>query len=345
MTMLHIDGSYGEGGGQLLRTAVALAAVTGRATTIDRIRAGRAKPGLAAQHVAAVRAVAELCGAKVEGLALRASRIVFAPGAARGGSFDIDIGTAGSAVLVVQALLPAALAARAECRIAIRGGSDVRGAPPLDYARRVFLPLVARMGVDARLEVPKRGYFPHGGGLLELRVAPSKLRALRIAERGSLREIGGLAHVARLPLSIAERMRDAALRELGAHGARARIEAASLGEGEAMGTGGAIVVWAESEATVLGAGRAAERGVPAEVLGAAVGRALADDLDAGVALDQHAADQLLVYLALAPGESEFTSRGVSSHARTAMWLIEQFLPVRFAVDVVERGARVRCARA
>jgi len=343
--MLHIDGSYGEGGGQLLRTAVALAAVTGRAITVERIRAGRAKPGLAAQHMAAVRAVAELCGARVEGLALHSGRIVFEPGAVRGGSFDIDIGTAGCAVLVVQALLPAALAAGGACRIAIRGGTDVRGAPPLDYARRVFLPLVARMGVDAQLQVPRRGYFPHGGGALELRVTPSQLRALRIAERGALREIGGLAHVARLPLTVAERMRDAALRELGAHGARASIEARSLGEAEALGIGGAIVIWAESEATVLGAGRAAERGVPAEVLGAAAGRALADDLDAGVTVDVHAADQLLVYLALAPGESEFTTRSVSSHARTAMWLIEQFLPVRFAVDVLERGARVRTVRA
>jgi RNA 3'-terminal phosphate cyclase (ATP) len=345
MTMLHIDGSHGEGGGQLLRTAVALAAVTGRATTIDNIRAGRTKPGLAAQHVAAVRAVAELCGAKVEGLALRAPRIVFAPGALRGGAFDIDVGTAGSMVLVIQALLPAALAAGAECRVAVRGGTDVRGAPPLDYARHVFLPLVARMGVDTRLEVLRRGYFPHGGGSLELRVAPSELRALRIAERGELREIGGLAHVARLPLSVAERMRDAALRELGARAARSHIGAVLLGEGEALGTGGAVMVWARSDATVLGAGRAAERGVPAEVLGAAAGRSLADDLDAGVTVDVHAADQLLVYLALAPGESDFTTRSLSSHARTAIWLIEQFLPVRFAVDAVERGVRVRTIRA
>jgi RNA 3'-phosphate cyclase len=345
MSMLHVDGSYGEGGGQLVRTAVALAAVTGRAVTLDNIRAGRAKPGLAAQHMAAVRAVAELCGAGVEGLALGARRIAFTPGAARGGAFAIDVGTAGSTVLVVQALLPAALAAGGECRIAIRGGTDVRGAPPLDYVRHVFLPLVARMGVDARIDVLRRGYFPHGGGAIELRVAASKLRALRIDECGAVREIGGLAHVARLPLSVAERMRGAALRELGARAARARIDAALLGEGEAIGSGGAVAIWAQSALTVLGAGRAAERGVPAEVLGAAAGRALADDLDAGVALDPHAADQLLVYLALAPGESAFTTRSVSSHARTAMWLIEQFLPVRFAVDALARGVRVRTMRA
>ena len=341
--MLEIDGAYGEGGGQLLRTAVALAALTGMAARISNIRAGRPKPGLAAQHLAAVRAVAELCQARVDGLELRARQIEFTPGRLRGGSFRFDIGTAGSMMLVLQALIPVAIAAGAACRVAITGGTDVRGAPPLDYVQHVLLPLLGRMGARADLEVRRRGYYPRGGGEIEISFSSAALRPQRWEHPGRLRHVSGLAHVANLPSHIAERMRDAALLQLSLARVTATVDTAILGGEQALGSGGAVVIWAETADTVLGAGLVAERGVRAETLGSAAGRDLAGDLAAGVALDMHAADQILIYLALAGGESSFTARALTGHARTAMWLIEQFLPVRFETLEIDGKVLVRVA--
>ena len=327
--MLDIDGAHGEGGGQLLRTAVALSAVTGRALRMRDIRARRKKPGLAAQHLTAVRAVGALCDARIEGLALGARELSFVPGAPRGGEFRFDVGTAGSVTLVLQALVPAMIAGGAACRVLVTGGTDVRAAPPLDYFRAVLLGLLGRMGARLRLAAHRRGYFPGGGGEVELTVEPgARLRPLAAESPGRLLELRGAAHVGNLPAHIAARMREAALQALGE---RAAIDVAVLGEDGAQGRGGAVVAWAETEASVLGAGEVAERGVPAETLGARVGAGLRADLAAGASLDVHAADQLLVYLALAGGRSVFTARTLSSHARTAIWLIEQFLPVRFSV--------------
>ncbi|MBI2959031.1 MAG: RNA 3'-phosphate cyclase [Betaproteobacteria bacterium] len=330
--MLDIDGSYGTGGGQLVRNAVALAALTGTAMRIRAIRAKRDKPGLAPQHLTAVRAVGEICGARIDGLALRSNEISFDPGPVRGGRFAFDVGTAGSVTLVLQALLPVIIAARRSFRVQVAGGTDVRAAPPLDYLREVLLPLLVRMGADVRLETRRRGYFPRGGGAVEAKAEPGVLQALKLDAPGRLLRIDGLAHIAHLPAHIAERMRASALGRLGARAVPVACNTAVL-EGEAaVGQGGALVLWAPCEHAVIGAGCVAERGLRAETLGETVAAELAADLDAGAAVDMHASDQILVYLALTSGTSSFTTRDLTEHARTSMWLIEQFLPVRFAVS-------------
>ncbi|MCU0805650.1 MAG: RNA 3'-terminal phosphate cyclase [Burkholderiales bacterium] len=336
---LEIDGSHGEGGGQLVRTAVALAAITGTRIRIANIRAKRDKPGLAAQHVAAIRAVAALCGAQVEGLAIGAESIGFAPGALAGGEFRFDVGTAGSVSLVAQALLPVMVAANAPGKVRITGGTDVRQAPPVDYLRFVLFPLLAHLGVSARIDVVRRGYYPRGGGEIDLVVAPTELRPAIFGVPSAERAVRGTAHVANLDEKIAARMRKSALERLALGGLRdASIETRVLGPLEAKGQGGAIVVWARSDATVLGAARVAERGVRAEELGEAVATELAVDLLNGAALDVHAADQILPFLALAGGGG-FTTRTFSSHANTASWLIERFLPVRYSIE--QRGSLTR----
>ena len=337
--MLEIDGSHGEGGGQLLRTAVALAAITGRAIRVRGIRARRDQPGLAPQHLAAVRAVAALAAGRTTGLELRSDTLEFHPGGIAGGSHRFDVGTAGSVTLVMQALLPVMLAGGKPCAATVVGGTDVRAAPPLDYFREVLLPLLGRMGADARLAVRRRGYYPRGGGEVALAVLPAKdIRPLDAGTAGALERIAGVAHVANLPEHIATRMRSSALDRLD-RPVRAEIAVRALGPDEATGQGGAIVAWASTEHTIVGAGRVAERGVRAETLGAAVGDELAADLGAGATLDVHAADQLLVYLALARGGS-FATRSLSSHAQTAIWLIGQFLPVHFEVSTAGSLTRV-----
>lgn len=336
--MLRIDASYGEGGGQLVRSAVALAAITGQAVRVDNVRIKRDKPGLAPQHLAAVRAVAALCSAHCEGLELRAQTFSFSPGRLRGGEFRFDVGTAGSVTLVLQALLPVLLCAPGPGRVIVSGGTDVRAAPPLDYFRRVLLELLRQMGATVGCRVLRRGYYPRGGGEVEVSVEPARWQPLQWLEPGALVSVEGVAHVANLPLSIAERMRDAAATRLADLGSPARFDAVVLGPEEAIGTGGAVVCWARRRHAVLGAARVAERGVRAEVLGEAAGAELAADLAAGVTLDIHAADQALIYLALAGGR--FSARVLSSHARTAMWLIEQFMPVRFEAVPISRGVAV-----
>jgi RNA 3'-phosphate cyclase len=328
--VIEIDGSYGEGGGQLVRTAVALSALTGRPLRLHNVRASRARPGLAPQHHAAVRAVAALCDARCEGLELRASAFTFEPRSSSvGRHLQVDVGTAGSVTLVLQALLPVLLAARGPSRVVVSGGTDVRMAPSWDYFCEVLLRLLGRMQVRVRASIARPGYYPRGGGEVALEVEPGVPAPLDLRQRPSYWRIAGEAHIANLPVTIAERMRDAARAALGREAA---IATRVLGRDEEAGTGGAITLWAESDAGLLGASRVAERGVRAETLGAAVGQELAADIASGATLDVHAADQILVYLAMAEGESSFTTRTVSSHARTAMWLIAQFLPARFAIE-------------
>jgi RNA 3'-phosphate cyclase len=336
--VIEVDGSYGEGGGQLVRTAVALSALTGSALRLAGVRAGRARPGLGPQHLAAVRAVAALCDARCEGLELRSGGFTFEPRAkAAGGELRVDVGTAGSVTLVLQALLPTLLRARQASRVVVTGGTDVRQAPTWDYFCEVLVRHLRAMGLHVRASLIRRGYYPRGGGEVAVEVEPG-VPAPPQQHRTRPWAISGEAHVARLPLSIAERMRAAAI---GALPRDARIGARVLDDAQAIGTGGAITLWAENGACVLGASRVAERGVRAETLGEAVATELGADMASGAQLDLHAADQVLVYLAMARGPSSFTARALSSHARTAMWLIEQFLPARFAVEADGALARVR----
>ncbi len=328
---LAIDGSYGEGGGQLSRCAVSLAAITCRSLYLRNIRGKRQKPGLMAQHLAALNAVAALSGGILEGAELGATEIRFRPRRISGGEDHFAVGTAGSIALVLQALLPVALHADEPVRMTITGGTDVKMAPPIDYLRLVFLPWLARMGATVTIESVRHGYYPKGGGAVSLTVQPcTSLKGVVAEVPGAVLAIRGIAHVAHLPLHIPERMVAAASMHL-AGLAPPQIEVRVMGEEEAFGTGGAMVLVAETEHGILGAATVAQRGVPAEQLGHEVGEALWADVAAKAATDIHAADQLLIYAAQARGPSSFTVRQVTRHASTVMWLIEQFLPVRFQV--------------
>ncbi len=325
--MREIDGSYGEGGGQLLRTACALSAITGKTVRLRNIRARRTPPGLAPQHLTAVKAVAALCDAQLEGLELRSCELVFHPGTLRGGEFNFDVRTAGCLTLVLQALLPVALVGDAPVRIHLTGGTDIRGAPPLDYLRFVLLPLLARMGAEVDVTLIRRGYYPRGGGQITVVVQPGRLQPLRLDASGPVAKIRGLIHAANLPGHIATRMHETALRLL-ADIAPVKLERQMLDREQAMGEGGAIVLWTSSAQTLLGAAEVAQRGVPAEHIAETAARALCEDISARATLDIHASDQVLIYAALAQGASCFLARTLSSHAETTLWLLQQFLPLR-----------------
>lgn len=324
--MIEVDGAHGEGGGQLLRNAAAVAAVTATPVRVTNIRARRPKPGLAAQHVTALEAIASISDAEVEGLRIGSREVVLRPGHLRGGRFAFDVGTAGSVTLVLQACLPAALCAPEPVEIRLVGGTDVSWSPPLDYFRFVFLPLLARMGGRVTVEVLRRGYYPGGGGEIRVSVVPAReFRSLVVEPPGALKRVRGIAHVGNLPVDVAARMKRAAARRL-VGVAEVKVEDSSEA---AVGPGGAIVLWTEHENTVLGASGLAERGVPAEDLGHAAADEIVQDLKANASLDVHAADQVLLYCALAKGESRFSVRTISQHAETAMWLLEKATDAQF----------------
>jgi len=330
----EIDGAHGEGGGQLLRNSAALAAVTHIPIRVTNIRARRPKPGLAAQHLTALQAVAALADATVEGLNVGSREVTIAPGRLRGGRFSFDVGTAGSVTLVLQACLPAALRAPEPVELRLIGGTDVPWSPPLDYFRFVFLPLLARMGGKVTIEVVRRGYYPRGGGEIRVNVLPAQdFRALVVEPPGAMRRVDGIAHVGNLPKDVAQRMKHAALRRFVGI-AEAKVEETSEA---AVGPGGAIVLWTEHENTVLGSSALARKGVPAEALGQAAADEMVEDLKAHASLDIHAADQVLLYSALAKGESRFSVREITKHMETTMWLLENVHNTRF--ETVEVGGR------
>lgn len=338
--MLQIDGAYGEGGGQLVRTAVALAAIRRTPIRIDHVRARRRNPGLAPQHVAAVRAVASMCDALCNGVEPRSTSFTFSPRRLRGGDFAVDVGTAGSISLVLQAMLPVAVARGKQCRITVRGGTDVCAAPPVDYLRWVLLPLLEKMGQHVTLTVVRRGYYPKGGGEVHVALEPARVQPFVVDEAGAIEGIEIRAHVTKLVREIGERMIHAAIAALPTVlPIETHLEEAAVDS--AAGPGAAIVLRALMTHTALGAAQVAERGVPAEKLGRTAAESLARDLRSGATLDLHAADQMLIFFALAAGASSFRAAELSMHARTTMWLLEHVAGTRFSIARQETGVQVQ----
>src|SRR5216684_6846238 len=204
--MIEIDGSIGEGGGQVLRTSLVLAAVLRREIRVFNIRAGRSEPGLKAQHLTSVKAVAEICNASSKGLRIGTTEFVFSPGEIKAGSFRFDVGTAGSITLVLQTLMPLLPFAPGNVELEITGGTDVKWSPPIDYLRLVTLPLLERMNVHGSIMVSRRGHYPKGGGIVRFTTTPtSALKNVIGGESGGVKVITGVSHSVKLPVSVAEK--------------------------------------------------------------------------------------------------------------------------------------------
>ncbi len=332
--MIVIDGSRGEGGGQILRTALSLSCLFRKPFRMFDIRRGRPKPGLMPQHLAAVAAAAGISGAEVSGNARGSTELVFSPGKPRGGDLVLDIGTAGSVVLVLQTIVPALLFAAGESEVVLSGGTHVPFSPSYHYASGVFAPALRRLGCDIGLSIESCGFYPRGGGRIRARVAPAKAIApLRAADRGRLLALTGESGVGNLPLSIAERQRDAALAKarslIREPGVRADIRTVSV---PGPGQGTFIFLAAGSEGGLAGFGALGARGKRAESVGEEAARALLDYAAAGAALDPNLADQLVPYLAMSDGESVFTTSRVTQHLLTNLWAVGLFHPFRYDVE-------------
>lgn len=322
--MIEIDGSFGEGGGQIVRTAVALSAVTGKPVRITKIRQGRPKPGLAAQHARATMALACICDARTSGATPGSSEITFSPGEIRGGSRRVEIGTAGSVTLLMQCLLPALLRAEAPSSLRIHGGTDVQWAPAVDYFKNVFLPALSSFGAKVSLEVLQRGYYPRGQGEVLLEVEPAKLAASQLAGLACEAQstVQGVSHCSNLPEHVAARQADSAVQELQQAGFSAQISREALCL-PSMGSG--ITLWSGCK----GSSCLGERGLPAEKVGRRAAEELIIELKSKATVDMHLADQLIPYLALAGGS--YTVREISLHARTNIWTAGHFLDAEIEI--------------
>jgi RNA 3'-terminal phosphate cyclase (GTP) len=324
--MIEIDGSYGEGGGQILRTAVAFAAYLETPCRIRNIRKGRPKPGLRPQHAAGVKALAALCNAEVAGLHVGSGEVTIKPGRIAGGSLHVDVGTAGAIGLILQTIMLPATKALSPLLLFIRGGTDVPWAPTIGYVQEVTLPVLGHMGYEANVALTKRGYFPRGGGEVSFELKRADLSPLRLLEQGTVRMIQGRSHASNAlrERQVAERQREGAMAVLKKSGSPAEIEVeyrptASPGSG--------IDLWALAGHTCLGANALGARGKKAEEVGQEAATALLRQLNSGAALDEWMGDQILPFLAAAGGESTISIARITDHLRTNLWVINHFLPI------------------
>lgn len=327
MSFIEIDGAAGEGGGQVLRSALALSLITQRPFRIRNIRAGRSRPGLLRQHLTAVQAAAAIGHAQVEGAALGSKSLTFIPDGLFGGEHHFAIGTAGSTSLVLQAVLPALLMATTPSHLVLEGGTHNPAAPPFDFLEQAFLPLLTRMGARFESRLHRRGFFPAGGGKLEITIhPPAQWTPLYLAERGAALEPYAEAICINLPSEIASRELAVVAQEFRWAEAQLRIRG-----GRGPGPGNALLLVLPHEnvtevITALGA-----FGVPAEQVAAQAIQEARVYLHSDAAVGEHLADQLLLPMALA-GSGHFSTTAPSMHTRTNRDIIEMFLPVRFTIE-------------
>ncbi|EGR6165265.1 RNA 3'-terminal phosphate cyclase [Escherichia coli] len=369
--MIALDGAQGEGGGQILRSALSLSMITGQPFTITGIRAGRAKPGLLRQHLTAVKAAAEICRATVEGAELGSQRLVFRPGTVRGGDYRFAIGSAGSCTLVLQTVLPALWFADGPSRVEVSGGTDnpsappadfirrvlqtvlpalwfadgpsrveVSGgtdnpsAPPADFIRRVLEPLLARIGVHQQTTLLRHGFYPAGGGVVATEVSPvASFNSLQLGERGNIVQMRGEVLLAGVPRHVAER-------EIATLAGSFSLHEQNIHNlPRDQGPGNTVSLEVESENITERFFVVGEKRVSAEVVAAQLVKEVKRYLASPAAVGEYLADQLVLPMALA-GAGEFTVAHPSCHLQTNIAVVERFLPVRFSLIETDGVTRV-----
>ena len=326
--MITIDGSQGEGGGQILRSSLALAMVTGRSCCLQKIRAGRKKPGLMRQHLTAVRAAVEVCGASVEGDEIGSKQITFEPGKVKGGAYTFSVGTAGSATLVLQTVLPALLLTDEPSTLTLEGGTHNPFAPPFDFLAKTFLPLVNRMGPRVTTTLEKHGFYPAGGGRFTVSIQPAgQLNPFELIERGEVVRRSARALVANLSEKIAERELTTIHKKLNWPDDCLHVEVVP----DSPGPGNVIMLEVESENICeVFTGFGELNRTSEQVAGHAVQKCR-EYLAKGVPVGEYLADQLLLPMAIA-GSGAFRTVRLTRHTRTHIDLIHQFLDCHVTCD-------------
>lgn len=328
--MIELNGAQGEGGGQILRSALALSLLTRQPFRLYNLRANRSQPGLRPQHLAAVQATAQISGAQTNGAALNSREITFIPAEVRGGAYTFTIPTAGAATLLLHTLYLPLLLGKTRAHLTLSGGTHVPYSPTFDYLTHVWQPTMQQIGLDIHLQFKKAGFYPEGGGQFEAILHPvSRPTPLNIRTRGDLVRIRGFSQAANLPEDIPRRQKLHALSRLEDVCRDSKITLQNL---NAHGKGSALFLLAETQHARAGFTALGKKGKPAEQ----VAREAVDDLlaylDTSAALDPHLADQILLPLAFATGESNFSVSRVTQHLLTNADIIRAFLPIQIEIQ-------------
>lgn len=330
--VIQIDGSMGEGGGQIVRTSLALSMITGRPLHIMNIRLRRGRPAIRKQHLAAILAARKISSAVVEGARVGSSELYFTPGETIGGTYEFSIGSAGSATLVLQTVLPSLMLAKHSSFITVEGGTHNIWAPPVDFLNKVFLPLIRRMGPSVDLNLVRYGFYPAGGGLVNMAIGPvPALRPIHLDDRGRIERIKATALVAGLPESIGYREVKVVRAELG------KDVEVSVEEVESRGPGNVLLIETICGHVTELITSFGKRGFPAEKVAAEAAAQARHYLRSGVPVGMHLADQLVLPLSVAGGGS-FTTVAPTEHMRTNIEVIRRFLPVDIQVDRQDENA-------
>ncbi len=330
--MIEIDGSIG--GGQLLRTAISLSALTEKPVKITNIRKGKTtgKPGLRPQHMMGIKATGEFCQAEVKGLKESSLELEFTPKKLNIYDKEIDIGTAGSIGLLLQTITPELIFNDKPVTLQIHGGTETRWAPTIQYTRDVTFPILNMMGTTLSLELIKHGYYPKGGGHIEVKSRPvKKLDPFVYLERGQIKNIHVSSVCGSLPLHVAERQGKSALRTIQYHCPDAKVSM-DYKSVDSLSPGSSVNCYAVCENSIIGSSCLGERGMRAEVVGERAADDLVKALKSNAALDKYMADQILVFLALAKGKSRVRVEEITEHCRTNISVIEEILPVEFKTN-------------
>jgi len=332
--IIVVDGSHGEGGGQVIRTSVALSALTGKPIRIINIRAKRCTSGLRAQHVSGVDAVAQMCNARTEGVSIGSEEIDFYPKDIETKHISVKISTAGSIGLVLQALLIPAMHIKGRIEIDICGGATFgKWSPPLLYTKHVLFPILLKMGYRAEMEIVRHGYYPKGGAEVKVLVYPlSGLKGIDLSKRGKLLKICGIAHSSDILTKalVSERLAESARKFLWERYDVPIDIDIQYSKSDSVGT--SIVLWAEFENTVMGADCLGEKRMNARKVGVMAAKQLSGYIDSGASVDEYMTDQLPPYIAFASGSSSYIAPSFTGHAKTNIDVVGKFLDRKFDVD-------------
>jgi RNA 3'-terminal phosphate cyclase (ATP) len=339
METIVIDGSTGEGGGQILRTSLILSCITGKNLHIENIRAARRNPGLAKQHLSCVRAACKICNGRAQGATKGSKVLDFQPEPVQSGDFHFDIGSAGSASLVIQTILPALFLADKPSTVTVTGGTHNPMAPPFDFLNETFLPAIATAGFGGSCKLIKHGFFPAGGGKISFDIQPWREQSDRIidlCQQGKEPQIHARIYTAKLPERVAQRQRKLLLQS-GLY--IQNVEHIEVTDSNGPGNCVMIRLCSSEHTTVFTA--FGMRGKPSEEVISEVLGLTEDFLTSEAAVDRFLADQLLIYMALAKAGS-FTTNELSSHLQTNIEVIRKFLPVNFSVEQQKHTCRISC---
>ena len=326
--LIEIDGSYGEGGGQILRTALVFSAITKRPVRIHHIRAGREKPGLRPQHLKGIEAMAQISKGQVDGAKIGSDTITFIPQNIVPGNYKFEIGTAGSVTLLLQAILLPLCLSQEGSRLTLVGGTHVRWSPPFHYLKEIFFPILRSMGYSVQARLERWGWYPKDGGILHVEIKPVReLKPISLIDRGVLKKIRGLSATSQLPRHVGERQKDFALKKIETE-LKMHAEIEVLHDVPAIGPGSFLFLVAESEGSMGGFSSLGERGKRAEEVAEEAVESLKDYLESDDCMDQYLADQLIPFISMARGHSQFTTTRMTQHLLTNIWVVQHFCSLK-----------------